>query len=234
MHLPYRFLRSLPLFFVVLLCAHPAAAATLYYMEEASLPPVLLAPPPAEHSPAWKKEISEVRKAQHHLKKSEVAAMRNEQRVRVELMTGVIGPDFTAQNFPNTFLLLNHVLSDAEAVTAADKAYWNTRRPYIADPRVKLLVNGVDASPAYPSGHTTDSRVMAEVLGLLYPAKRAALRARAEEIAWRRVEAGVHYPVDLEGGRTLAMLIMGAFLQSDDFNDDLAAAQLEIEQKKQP
>ena len=55
-------------------------------------------------------------------------------------------------------------------------------------------------SPAYPSGHTTDTCVLAEILVLLLPEKMSALRARADEIAWHRVEAGVHYPVDLEGG----------------------------------
>lgn len=225
-------LRSLFVLFVLAFCAQPAAAAALYYIADNSLPPTLLVPPPTEGSPAWKKEIAEVRAAQHHLSKSDLAAIRDEQHVRLELVTRVMGPDFTLENFPNTFLLLDHALTDASAVTEADKAYWHTRRPYLADHHVKLLVNPIDASPAYPSGHTSEARVIAEVLGLLYPEKLDALRARAAEIAWHRVEAGVHYPVDLGGGHTLAMLIMGAFLQSDDFNDDLAAAQLEIEQKK--
>jgi acid phosphatase (class A) len=229
----FRFLHSFVLVLALALCTQPAIADTFYYVGDNGLPATLLPPPPAEGSASWKKEIADVHKAQSHVSKKDRAAMRAEQHVRLEMMTRVLGPDFTSQNYPNTFTLLDHALSDAENVSEADKAYWHTRRPYLADHKVKLLVDPIDKSPAYPSGHTTDARVIAEVLGLLYPEKRDAFRARADEIAWHRVEAGVHYPADLAGGRALAMLIMGAFMQSDDFNDDLAAAQIEIEQQRE-
>jgi hypothetical protein len=41
-------------------------------------------------------------------------------------------------------------------------------------------------------------------LGLLFPEKLEALRERAQAIALHRIEAGVHYPVDVEGGQNLA------------------------------
>jgi acid phosphatase (class A) len=71
--------------------------------------------------------------------------------------------------------------------------------------------------------------VLAEVLGLLFPDRLPALRARAEDIARHRVEAGVHYPVDLDGGRLLAMLELGALTASRGFQDDLKSAREEIQ-----
>jgi acid phosphatase (class A) len=56
----------------------------------------------------------------------------------------------------------------------------------------------------------------------------ADLRARADVIAQHRIEAGVHYPNDVEGGRLLAMLIVGALSENEDFQDDVENAKKEM------
>ncbi|MDR3425564.1 MAG: phosphatase PAP2 family protein [Alphaproteobacteria bacterium] len=198
------------------------------YVQTQFLPPQLLPPPPAADSKAQRAQIDAVIHAQQGLSETELAALRNEQYLRIDLMTSVLGPSFNRARLPKTFAMLDRVFGSAEQVTEADKKFWRTRRPYLSDPRVKLYVDPIDDSPSYPSGHTTASRVLAEVLGMLAPDQRAALRARAEDIARRRVEAGVHYPVDLEAGRTLALLIVGALTANKDFQDDLVAAKNEV------
>lgn len=198
------------------------------YVNPAELPPQLLPPPPAEHSAAWKKNVQGVLAAQKLLHKSDLPAIRDEQHLRLSLMTQVIGPDFTAEKYPHSFALLNHVFRDSEIITGADKQFWHTRRPYLTDKHVKLYVDRIDDNPAFPSGHTSASRVVAEVLGMLYPDRLADLRAKADSIAYHRMQAGVHYPGDVEGGRLLAMMIIGALEKSDDFQSDLADAQAEI------
>jgi len=203
-----------------------------FYIAPETLPPSLLIPPPTEGTVVAHKDVQAVIAAQKHISESDRAALVNEQHMRLELMTDVMGAHFTREQYPKTFALLDHVLSDAAAITEKDKFFWHIRRPYLVDHRVKLLVDPIDASPAYPSGHTSESRVIAEVLGLLYPDHLTDLRTHANVIAWHRVEAGVHYPTDLEGGRMLAMLMTGAFLQSDDFQNDLAAARAEIAQER--
>ncbi len=198
------------------------------YVQPQFLPPQLLPPPPAEGDAAWRKQVDQVVKAQRDLSASELAAIRDEQRLHIESMTAILGPGFTRDNLPKTFALLDHVMATVGKVADADKKFWHTRRPYLTDSRVKLNADPIDASPSYPSGHTAASRVLAEVLGMLEPDKLADLRARADAIARHRVEAGVHYPVDLDGGRMLAMLVVGSMLANDDFQDDLAAARKEI------
>lgn len=199
-----------------------------HYLTSADLPPQLLPPPPDEGSAAWKKDLQGVLAAQKHISADDRKAMLDEQRLRLSLMTDVLGPDFKREKFPRAYAMLDLVLADSEAISGADKQFWHTRRPYLANAHVKLLVDRIDQSPAYPSGHAADSRVIAEVLGMLYPDRLAELRARAEAIASHRVEAGVHYPNDLEGGRLLAMLIVGALTKSEDFEDDFIAARKEI------
>jgi len=199
------------------------------YVQAQYVPPQLLVPPPSEASRAWKKQIEEVVRAQRALSTSEIAEMKDEQKVSVEMMTSVLGPSFTRERLPKVFTMLDRTLSGAVQVVEADKKFWHTRRPYLTDKRVKLYIDPIDKSPSYPSGHAAESLVLAEVLGLLVPEKLSALRARADAIARRRVEAGVHYPIDIEAGRMLAMLITGALTGNDDFQDDFAIAKKELE-----
>jgi acid phosphatase (class A) len=198
------------------------------YVQPQFLPPRLLPPPPVEGSAAWRKQADAVLRAQRNITAADMAALRDEQKVRLELITSVVGGSFTREHLPKTFDMLDHVLASAEQIASADKKFWHTRRPYLTDAHVRLFVDPLDASPSYPSGHTADFRVLAEVIGLLVPDKLDALRARADAIAFHRIEAGVHYPGDIEGGRTLAMLVVGSLMASDEFEEDLVAAKKEV------
>ncbi len=205
-----------------------ASDSSRQYFQIQRLQPQLLLTPPIEGSNAWKKQINKVLRDQQGLSEPEVAEIRNEQRSRIELMTSVLDPAFKKELYPKTFAMIDLVAKSTSQIIEADKKFWHTRRPYLTDARVKLYVDPVNDSPAYPSGHTTFSRVIAEVLGLLFPEKLEALRERAQAIARHRIEAGVHYPVDIEGGQNLAMLIVGALVASDDFQADLESARNEI------
>ncbi len=59
-------------------------------------------------------------------------------------------------------------------------------------------------TPAYPSGHSTQSRVLAHWLSDKMPEHRRKFMALAEEIGQSRIEGGVHYPSDHEAGKQLA------------------------------
>lgn len=209
----------------------PAHSSASFYIQPQLLPPQLLPPPPAQSSAALKAQIEAVVKAQRAIPAADLVAMKAEQQLQIEQMTAILGDSFTRERLPKTFAMLDRVVSGTGQIVEADKKFWHTRRPYLTDPRVKLMVDPIDASPAYPSGHTAQSRVLAEVLGMLVPNRLPALRARADAVARHRVEAGVHYPVDLDGGRMLAMLIVGAMLANDDFQDDMVVARREIAEK---
>ena len=210
----------------------PSQTPSSFYTQPQLLPPQLLVPPPAQGSAAWRKQIDAVIQAQKEIPAQDLAALKDEQNLPVEAITSVLGDSFTRDRLPKTFAMLDRVARGTGQVVEADKKFWHTRRPYLSDKRVKLLVDPIDSSPSYPSGHTAQSRVLAEVLGMLFPASLPALRARADAVAHHRVEAGVHYPVDLDGGRMLAMLIVGSMLANDDFQDDLLVARKEIAANK--
>ena len=59
-------------------------------------------------------------------------------------------------------------------------------------------------SPAYPSGHSLQSRVIAEYYAEMYPEHKAGIIKAAEQCGMGRVAAGWHYPSDHESGVKLA------------------------------
>ena len=215
--------------------AQPSPPDVLYYQNLAVVTPDLLAPPPSEGSLDWQKQISSVVGSQQQLPHYDLVAMGQEQNFTYTMMTQFLGADFTPENLPKTFALIQHVFADSALVIDKAKLFWHTRRPYLASKQVKLMINPVGNADhpnfSYPSGHTSVMRVLAEVIGLLLPDQRAMLRAKAEAIAWHRVKAGVHYPIDLEGGRNYALLMLGALLSDATFQAELHAAQSEMMEK---
>lgn len=197
------------------------------YFDPLTINPTLLPPPPALGSAAEKQDLQAVLKAQKSIAPDDLENLKQEQHYTLDLVTQILGPDFSRDKFPVLYALLDHAQVDAGCVNKTSKQYWNRQRPYVADKHVRLLVQSLP-NAAYPSGHTSGSRVIAEILGMLLPQKQALLRERAEEIAKHRVEAGVHYPTDLVAGRIEASLILGALFSAESFQRDLEAARREL------
>jgi len=198
------------------------------YLDVQMVPPDLLPAPPQEGTKAYRWQIESVITAQQQITAEDKEAMLDEQHLRLELLIDVLAEHITRETHPKIFHLLDRVWMDTRGITDQAKQYWHTRRPYLVDTRVKLGVEPLDESPAYPSGHTCGSMVAAEVLGLLFPKQRAVLYAKVESIARNRILAGVHYPNDLDGGRILATQIMVALMQNDEFLADLKDARAEL------
>ncbi len=95
-------------------------------------------------------------------------------------------------------------------------------RPYIRNPLIKPCIKR-EKSYAYPSGHTTVSRVMAHVLSYKYPDRAEAFMRRADEVAENRVLGGVHHPSDIEAGKKLGDVIARKVLKSEKFLKQLQA-----------
>lgn len=217
-------------YFLIALLIPSFAQATDSYFSADTIPPTLLTSPNAVGSKAWKSEVAEILTMQSHADKKAIAAAETEMKLTPETLVLSVDPMLTRQDFPALYHLLDRVNSTSQGVKDIAKQYWNTKRPYLSDKRIKALIEPHD-NPAYPSGHTTGSYTWAHILSLLMPDKRQALYARAEEIAMHRVLVGMHYPNDLEGGRQLALLIVGGLLQIEAFQGDFKAAQQELSKK---
>ena len=147
------------------------------------------------------------------------------------MMTLAVDPKLTRTEYPAVYALLDRVSETSHEVCDQAKNYWHTERPYVADSRIKALIEP-HRNPSYPSGHTVSAYTLAHVLTLLMPEKTAAFYGRAEQVAQHRVLVGMHFPNDLDGGRQLALLISGTMLQKPDFQKDLKAAQQELQKRR--
>jgi len=187
----------------------------------------LLAPPPLPDSAEEMADLNEVRAVYHAASPGDMAAAQSEKTFSVFNFAEAAGPFFTTTNLPKTAAFFEKVQSDAATVTDEGKDFFKRPRPYTVDPS---LANGkLEKSFSYPSGHSTESMVLALVLADLLPEKHDAIIGHARQMGWHRVQIARHYPTDIYAGRTLALAIVKQFKKSDDFQKDFDAAKAELD-----
>jgi len=186
----------------------------------------LLAPPPLPDSPEQDADMDEVRTVYHATPSNIVAIAYTEKKFTIANFAPAIGAFFVPANLPKTSAFFDRVQTDAEAITDNAKDFYKRPRPYVTDPS---LANGkLEKSFSYPSGHSTESMVLALVLADLFPDKHDAIIAEARSIGWHRVQIARHYPTDIYAGRVLAQAIVKQMIKNDAFQKDFAEAKAEI------
>jgi acid phosphatase (class A) len=186
----------------------------------------LLAPPPLPGSPEQASDLEEVRAVFHAAGSNDIAIAYSEKKFSAFNFAPDIGAFFASNNLPKTTAFFENVQKDAAAITDNAKDFYKRPRPYTTDPS---LANGkLEKSFSYPSGHSTESMVLALVLADLFPGKRDAIIAEARSIGWHRVQIARHYPTDIYAGRVLAQAIVKQMVKSDAFQKDFAEAKAEI------
>lgn len=186
----------------------------------------LLAPPPLAESPEQDADLNTVRSVSRAASASDTAAALSEAKFSVFNFTAAVGPFFQSDRLPVTTAFFKRVQWDAENVTDNSKNFFKRPRPYSVD---RTLASGkLEKSFSYPSGHSTESMVLALVLSEVFPDKHDAIVAHAREMGWHRVEIARHYPTDIYAGRVLAQAIVREMDKNPDFQKDLAAAKKEL------
>lgn len=220
----YSLIAVLCLSFVLPLCAQEALTHYLPAGQPDAM--ALLPPPPLAGSPEQAADMQEVRDVSRAAPSNDVAVAFTEKEFTIFNFTPAIGPFFQPGKFPKTEAFMHGVQRDAEAVTDHAKNFWKRPRPFMIDHT--LATGKLEKSFSYPSGHSTESMVLALVLADLFPEKRDAIIAEARTIGWHRVEIARHYPTDIYAGRVLAQAIVRQMKESPDYQRDFAAAQAEI------
>ena len=95
------------------------------------------------------------------------------------------------------------------------KIYFNRSRPqeYADTMNVPVKFDSLRTAQtrSYPSGHATQAYYLAITLSQKYPHLRDKLFRLADAVSSSRMDRGVHYPSDLEGGYELAVLLAEIF-----------------------
>ena len=186
----------------------------------------ILAPPPFLNSAEQAAEMETVRSVYHAATAADKQAAYDEKKFSVFNFTAAVGTFFIATNLPKTAAFFEKVQLDAETVTDLGKDFFKRPRPYTTDTN---LVNGkLEKSFSYPSGHSTESMVLALVLADMMPEQHDAIIAHARLMGWHRVQIARHYPADIFAGRALAQAVAKQFKSSEEFEKEFAEAKAEI------
>jgi acid phosphatase (class A) len=157
---------------------------------------------------------------------NEAVAAFAEKKFNVFNFTPAVGAFFLPENLPQTTAFFKHVQTDAAAITDLAKDVWQRPRPYMVDPT--LASGKLENSFSYPSGHSTESMVLALVLADLLPDKKPAILAAARSIGWHRIQIARHYPADIYAGRVFAQAILRELKASPAYQKDFAAVKAEL------
>lgn len=87
------------------------------------------------------------------------------------------------------------------------KLKYDRIRPPFFDKRVKPWID-VPKHPSYPSGHSTQTHVIAYLMGKKYPERKKNYENIANRISVNREIAGLHYPSDTKYGKIVARYIV--------------------------
>ena len=106
------------------------------------------------------------------------------------------------KDYPEYTSRFYNIVSDVEIVLLALKKKFNRPRPSVVLPAIEPVV-AVPWHSSYPSGHATQSIVIAGLLSELKPYSATRLHKLAFRVGVNREVAGLHYPTDTAAGFAL-------------------------------
>lgn len=146
----------------------------------------------------------------------------------------VLGVELSPRETPTAWKLLHRIELDVRDVGTPPKDHFGRRRPALGNdkpicvPREKWM----ETNASYPSGHAMVAWTWALILTEAVPEKADALLKLGQERGDSRAICGVHYPTDVQAGRTLAAGMVARLHAEPAFMADLAAAKREIAASK--
>jgi hypothetical protein len=157
--------------------------------------------PPVDLEPDLRDEVSRL----WRFKVSERDARAQEITAQANDFTGYFGllAGASPTSRPRTWDLILTALQIGGAVAAYYKLKYNRARPVQVWSALAPAI-ATPGHPSYPSGHATQSWLIAFCLQEAVPALGETARSIADRIAHNREVAGVHWPSDSAAGRKIA------------------------------
>ena len=185
-------------------------------LDEDDVAKIELDPPPKDDSEAQQKEIEELKDMQKLLD--------NETLINaIEAQDKNLLAPFERYMRDNDLDVDGEELAklnkDISTIVHKFKFLFNRRRPHqVSD--IEEFENIAGKSPSYPSGHTTNATVMAELFADMFPEHADKFRKIGTEIGVNRVVSGLHYPTDHMAGLELARQIIPLVVDKKMFKGD--------------
>jgi acid phosphatase (class A) len=141
-----------------------------------------------------------------------------------------LGADISEGRTPAAWTLLHRIELDVRTFGTTAKDHFNRRRPALGNdlpicvPREKWL----ETNSSYPSGHAMVAWAWALIMTEARPDRADPLLKLGRESGESRVICGVHFPSDVEAGRTLAAGMVARLHADAAFMADLEKMKREL------
>ena len=203
---------------IALSCCATHAHSTATPAAAPPLPPFAfhLSGPPKLNSPEDQKDYEVLKELQKTRTEEDCTRAKTEIKTTLGTFYGKpYGPlsEVEVAELTHLFEILS---KEAWPLINHEKKTFQRPRPYVShddlDPCVKH-----EPSFSYPSAHAAVSRFYMHILIDLFPDRKDALEKRAEQIAYDRNLAGVHYPSDVRDGKNLGEEIYQYLAKEEQF-----------------
>jgi hypothetical protein len=162
--------------------------------------------------------------------------LKSEDMFRLELITAPHKIDINSSDNKALKHLLERSWATAAASIYGARLQWRGSRPVENNPAILDLASPVGSKPepetGFPAAHPAMLYTLSGVLSLVNIDWQRDAFATADAISARRKIAGLHYSKDLQGGRDLGYMLLGAMAQDTSFKNDLIAARKEYWSKQ--
>jgi acid phosphatase (class A) len=183
--------------------------------------------PPENDSAVTKNELAFLNELIKERTPEKIAEIESEVEIYTTIFGGETYLNLTEKpNRTQTKILLEGVLADSLPPTLKFKDQFNRVRPNVLDETISIVVP-VPGHPAYPSGHATQSYILALILGKLNPDKAGEYINDSLRIAHNREIGGLHYPSDSDVGRVLAQQYFDALIRTQWYKTQFQKAKIE-------
>lgn len=204
------------------------------YLAEAVNGAALVGAPPAEGSPraiAERNHYEATRALQGSARWA--LAVQDNELTPAALFGGfgcAAGVAMSAETTPATAKLMSRVGTDVGRASAASKGVHQRDRPAVGNDRPICIARdrALMENSSWPSGHAMLGWTYALLLAELVPEQADAVLLRGREFGDSRVVCGVHYPSDVEAGRTVGAALVARLHAEPQFVADMAAAKAEL------
>jgi acid phosphatase (class A) len=141
-----------------------------------------------------------------------------------------LGVDLSEKHTPITFKMLHKLELDVRTFGTPPKDFYNRKRPALDNDKPVCVPREawMTTNASYPSGHAMNAWSWALILTEARPDKATELLKLGREGGESRVICGVHYPSDIEAGRSLGAGMVARLHADPVFVADLAAVKQEL------
>jgi acid phosphatase (class A) len=141
-----------------------------------------------------------------------------------------MGVDVSEKATPVAWKMLHRIEIDVRTVGTPAKDFFDRKRPLIGNDKPLCVPREtwMETNASYPSGHSMVAWSWALILSEAVPARADALLKMGQESGESRTICGVHFPSDVEAGRTLGAGMVARLHADPAFAADLARAKKEL------